>query len=138
MLGATLDGVPESFILGLSAVAGGGVSTAFFVAVVVSNLPEGMASAAESGGQDGTPRNRILLMWIGVIAVSAVAAAAGAAVARLSLRTGAVPQAFAAGALLMMLIDDLVPEAREDAGLGAGLLAVLGFAVAFALHEMGA
>ena len=47
-------------------------------------------------------------------------------------------KAFAAGALLTMLTDDLIPEARELAGLGAGLAAELGFAVAFALHQEGA
>jgi ZIP family zinc transporter len=76
-------------------------------------------------------------MWGGVIAVAGLAAAAGALVGEASGRSGALAQAFAAGALLTMLTDDLVPEAREDAGIGAGLLAVLGFAVAFALYQMG-
>jgi len=138
MLGATLDGVPESFILGLSIVSGSGTSLAFLVAVLVSNLPEGMASAAELGGEGGMPKQRILLMWVGVIGVAALAAAAGALVGEASGHSGALAQAFAAGALLTMLTDDLVPEAREDAGIGAGLLAVLGFAVAFALYQMGA
>jgi ZIP family zinc transporter len=133
-----LDGVPESFILGLSIVSGSGTSLAFLVAVLVSNLPEGMASAAELGGEGGMPKQRILLMWVGVIGVAAVAAAAGALVGEASGHSGALAQAFAAGALLTMLTDDLVPEAREDAGIGAGLLAVLGFAVAFALYQMGA
>ena len=137
MLGATLDGVPESFILGLSTVAGGGVSAAFFVAVVVSNLPEGMASTAELTAAGGTARKHILLPWLAVVAASAVAAGVGALVPGLSGHTGAFAEAFAAGALLTMLTDDLIPEARSDAGLSAGLLAVLGFAVAFALHVLG-
>jgi zinc transporter, ZIP family len=138
MLGATLDGVPESFILGLSVVAGGGVSLPFFVAVVVSNLPEGMASTAEQGDGRGAHTKRLLLMWLAVIGVSALAAAAGALTAGVSKHAGAYAESFAAGALLTMLIDDLIPEARSDAGVGAGLLAVLGFAVSFALHELGA
>ncbi len=138
MMGATLDGVPESFILGLSVVTGSGVSLAFLVAVVVSNLPEGMASAAELAGDGGMPKRRILLAWLGVIAVAAIAAAAGAAVGGSSGQIDEVAQAFAAGALLTMLTDDLIPEARGDAGIGAGLLTVLGFAVAFALYQMGA
>jgi len=137
MLGATLDGIPESFILGLSAVAGDGVSVAFFVAVVVSNLPEGMASTAELGEGDRASKHRILLMWLGVLGASAVAAGIGAVVFDANSRAAAVAQAFAAGALLTMLTDDLIPEARGDAGIGAGLLTVLGFAVAFALYEMG-
>lgn len=138
MLGATLDGVPESFILGVSTIAGGGVSAAFLAAVIVSNLPEGMASAAELSGEHGVSKGRILLMWVAVICVAALAAAAGALVNEASGRSGALAQAFAAGALLTMLTDDLVPEAREEAGISAGLLAVLGFAVAFGLYQMGA
>jgi zinc transporter, ZIP family len=138
MLGATLDGIPESFILGLSLVAGAGVSVAFFVAVVVSNFPEGMASASELDGDGTSPAGPILLMWLGVMAASAVAAGLGASFGGLTTYSGAVAQAFAAGALLTMLTDDLVPEAREEAGVGAGLMAVFGFAVAFGLHQMGA
>ena len=137
LLGATLDGVPESFILGLSLASGGDLGLAFFVAVLVSNFPEGMASAAEMAEGPGGGRRRILLTWLMVVAASAVAAAAGAVAAMVTAASGALAQAFAAGALLTMLMDDLIPEARERAGIGAGLLGVLGFAVAFALHQRG-
>ncbi len=138
LMGATLDGIPESFILGISVAAGAGVSVPFLVAVAVSNLPEGMASAADLGGESGFSERRILSMWAVVVAVSAVAAFVGARVGSMGAQTGAAAQAFAAGALLTMLTDDLIPEARERAGLGAGLAAVLGFALAFALHRLGA
>jgi len=136
LMGATLDGIPESFILGISVAAGGGVSLPFLMAVAVSNLPEGMASASElAKDPDYSPR-RILGMWGVVVCVSALAAGLGAFVATLGTVTGAAAQAFAAGALLTMLTDDLIPEARERGGLGAGLAAVLGFAVAFGLHQL--
>jgi len=77
-------------------------------------------------------------MWGTVVVVSAAASGLGAFMATLVTVTGALCKAFAAGALLTMLTDDLIPEARELAGLGAGLAAVLGFAVAFALHQAGA
>lgn len=137
LMGATLDGVPESFILGISITAGAGVSVPFLVAVIASNLPEGMASAAELRDDPEFPERRILAMWTVVIVASAVSAALGALVGGGSASTGAAAQAFAAGALLTMLTDDLVPEAREKGGLGAGLAAVVGFAFAFALHELG-
>ena len=134
LMGATLDGIPESLILGISIAAGGGLSLPFLVAVVVSNLPEGMASAAVLGKDPNYPTRRILTMWVIVMCISAVAAGLGAFVGTLVTMTGAVGQAFAAGALLTMITDDLIPEARELGGLGAGLAAVMGFAVAFALH----
>ncbi|MCM5570819.1 ZIP family zinc transporter [Burkholderiaceae bacterium FT117] len=138
LMGAMLDGIPESFILGLSIATGTGLSVPFLLAVVISNFPEGMASAAELRGQPGFSDRRILVMWGIVIAVSALAAAVGATVSA-SGNAGAVAaaEAFAAGALLTMLIDDLVPEARERGGLGAGLVSVMGFAVAFVLHQIG-
>jgi zinc transporter, ZIP family len=43
---------------------------------------------------------------------------------------------FAAGALLVMLIDSMVPDARQDAGCGAGLVTVLGFALAARLSRV--
>ena len=138
LMGATLDGIPESLILGISIAAGGGLSLPFFVAVIVSNLPEGMASAAVLGKDPDYPTRRILCMWATVVVVSAAASGLGAFMATLVTVTGAFSKAFAAGALLTMLTDDLIPEARELAGLGAGLAAVLGFAVAFALHQAGA
>ena len=138
LMGATLDGVPESFILGISVASGGSVSIPFLLAVIVSNLPEGMASAVELGDGSEYSDRRILEMWGVVVGVSMVAAGLGAAIAGTGWTTGAAAEAFAAGALLTMLIDDLVPEARERGGIGAGLAAVFGFAVAFALHELGA
>ena len=137
LMGATLDGIPESLILGISIAAGGGVSLPFLVAVVVSNLPEGMASAAVLGKDPNYPTRRILGMWLIVVCISAVAAGFGSYLGTLVTMTGAIAQAFAAGALLTMITDDLIPEARELAGLEAGLAAVIGFAVAFALHRAG-
>ena len=135
LMGAALDGIPESLILGISIAAGEGLSLPFLVAVFVSNLPEGMASAAVLGRDPNYPTRRILGMWIIVICISGVAAWLGSFVATLVPLTGALAQAFAAGALLTMITDDLIPEAREFAGLKAGLAAVVGFAVAFALHR---
>ena len=138
LMGAMLDGIPESLILGIAIAAGGGLSLPFLVAVVVSNLPEGMASAAELEGDPNYSSRRILVMWAKVVGISAIAAGVGAFISTLGTITGAGAQAFAAGALLTMITDDLIPEARERAGLGAGLAAVFGFAVAFTLHQLGA
>jgi ZIP family zinc transporter len=135
-MGAALDGIPESFILGISIASGAGLSLPFLMAVVVSNLPEGMASAAELKDDPAYTVGRILRMWCVVVGVSAATAGLGAFVGTSRSMTGAAAQAFAAGALLTMLVDDLVPEARERGGLGAGLAAVFGFAVAFALHQL--
>lgn len=136
VLGTVLDGVPESIILGATLVEGGAVSAAFIVAVFVSNVPESM-SATSGLLAAGWSRARVLGMWVGVVAVSVAAAAAGYAV------YDTVPQldatfvlAFAAGAMLVMLADTMMPHAFEYAGRTAGLMTTFGFALTFALVQL--
>ena len=135
VLGSVLDGIPESFVLGLT-VLQGGVSISLLAAVALSNLPEGMSSS--SGLKEaGWPRSRVLGMWSAVVLVSAVAAAAGYAMLDpASGRTGALAQSFAAGALLAMLADTLLPEAYAVEGVLTGPLVVTGFAVSLALSAV--
>jgi ZIP family zinc transporter len=135
VLGSVLDGIPESFVLGLT-VLQGGVSLSLLVAIALSNLPEGMSSS--SGLKvAGWPRGRVLAMWSVVVLVSAVAAAAGYALLDpASGWTGALVQAFAAGALLAMLATSLLPQAYVVEGVLTGLLVVVGFAVSLAMSAV--
>lgn len=133
LLGAGLDGIPESLIIGLSLTLGGTVETAFLVSVAVSNIPEGLASASAQH-RAGEPTGPILARWAVIVAMSAVFGAIGFAVFdELPARAVAVTQAFAAGALLTMVMDTMAPEAFRDAGRLTGLIAVAGFALAFFL-----
>jgi zinc transporter, ZIP family len=136
VLGTLLDGVPESFILGLTVVTGGGVSLAFLAAVFLSNLPESMAA---SYGLDmaGWKRSTALWMWAALVALSAASAVVGFAVfSAMPTLGGALVQAFAAGALLTMLADTMMPEAFEFSGKAVGLFTVLGFGVAIAISSL--
>lgn len=136
VMGSVLDGIPESFVLGLT-VLQGGVSLPLLFGVAISNLPEGMASS--SGLRiAGWPLSRIVLMWAAVVLVSALAAACGFVL----LDPGAdgaggdgpaIAQAFAAGALLTMLCDTMLPEAYEEERAFTGALVVLGFAASLGL-----
>jgi zinc transporter, ZIP family len=132
VLGSVLDGIPESFVLGLT-VLQGGVSLALLVAVVLSNLPEGMSSSSGLKAA-GWPRSRVMAMWSVVVLVSALASAAGYAMLDpASGGTGALVEAFAGGALLAMLANSLLPEAYDVEGVVTGPLVVVGFAVSLAL-----
>jgi zinc transporter, ZIP family len=135
VLGSVLDGIPESFVLGLT-VLKGGVSVSLLAAVALSNLPEGMSSS--SGLKEaGWPRNRVLAMWSAVVLASGLAAAAGYTLLDpASGRTGAFAQSFAAGALLAMLADTLLPEAYAVEGVSTGFLVVAGFAISLALSAI--
>jgi ZIP family zinc transporter len=132
-LGALLDGIPEQLVLGLGLASGGGVSVALLGSVFVSNLPEGLGSAAELRAAGRSPRS-IILLWGGVALCCTLATAAGFALAELlptPVATGV--NGFAAGALLVMLTDSMIPEAQERAPGTAGVATVLGFALAMAL-----
>jgi zinc transporter, ZIP family len=135
VLGSVLDGVPESFVLGLT-VLQGGVSLSLLAGVALSNLPEGMSSSSGLKAA-GWPQRRVVLLWSVVVVVSAVSAAAGFVLLDpASGRTGALVQAFAAGALLAMLADTLLPEAYKVEGVLTGSLVVVGFAVSLALSAI--
>ena len=135
VLGSVLDGIPESFVLGLT-VLQGGVSVSLLAGVALSNLPEGMSSSSGLKAA-GWPQGRVVLMWSAVVLVSALAAAAGYAMLDpASGRTGALVQAFAGGALLAMLADTLLPEAYAVEGVLTGPLVVAGFAVSLALSAI--
>jgi ZIP family zinc transporter len=135
-LGAFLDGIPEQAVLGISLAAGQGVGVALLLAIFVSNLPEAMGSADEMR-KAGRSRGAILRLWLIVAAICTVATVAGYAAAdAVSGDLRAAIDGFAAGALLVMLIDSMIPDAREDAGRTAGLVTVLGFALAAGLSSI--
>ena len=135
-LGAFLDGIPEQLVLVIGIAAGGGVSAGLLVAIFVSNLPEAIGSATEmhAGGRE---RGWILRLWLAVAGICIAATAVGYLAAdSASGELTAIINGFAAGALLVMLIDSMIPDAREGAGRVAGLVATLGFAVALWLSSM--
>jgi ZIP family zinc transporter len=135
-LGAFLDGIPEQLVLGIAIGSGEPLGLGLIVAIFISNLPEGTGSASEML-RGGTSRRDVLTLWVGVALVCTAATVVGWAIASGApgeLR--ATIDGFAAGALLVMLIDSMIPDAREGAGRHAGLLATLGFAVAAALSSL--
>jgi ZIP family zinc transporter len=135
VLGAVLDGIPESVVLGAGLLAGEGVSTAFIVAVFMSNLPEGLAGSTGLSAA-GWSRARVIGLWTLVALVAAAAAAFGyVALDGASPEVTAFTLAFAGGAVLTMLADTMMPEAFEHGGRVVGLMTTVGFGVAFFLHH---
>jgi ZIP family zinc transporter len=133
VLGTVLDGIPESFVLGSSLLQEGVVPTAVVVGVFVSNVPEALSGSAGLL-QAGWTRRRVFRMWSYVVAASVASTMLGyALIDAIPTAGGAFVTAFAAGALLVMLADTLIPEAFELGGREAGLLTALGFAVGFGL-----
>jgi zinc transporter, ZIP family len=134
-IGALMDGIPESVVLGLSLLGGAGVGVPVLVAIFISNLPEGLSSAAGMK-RSGRSARYVFGVWCGIALASGLAGLLGALLLQsASPVTIAVITAVAAGAILAMIADTMIPEAFERAHLFTGLIAVVGFMVAFAIER---
>ena len=135
-LGALLDGIPESIVIGLSLIAGEAVSIVAVCAIFLSNLPEGLSSAAGMK-QAGRSARYIFSVWIGIAVICGVASLMGySAFRHCSGQVVAATTAIAAGAILAMLVDTMVPEAYEAEHEFNGLITVFGFLAAFFLSHL--
>ena len=136
VLGTLLDGIPESAVLGMTLVGGGGVSLSLLAGIWVSNFPEALGGSVNMLNS-GWSKRKIRILWLSVLGVSALAAALGyAALEASSTLTGGFVGALAAGALLAMIADEMAPEAFDRASIYAGLATVAGFALAVGLTFM--
>ena len=134
-LGALLDGIPEQAVLGIGLASGEGISISLLAAIFVSNLPEAIGASTDLRKAKRS-KATILRMWGAVAVVCMLATMAGFAIADATsgdFKAGI--NGFAAGALLVMLVDSMIPDATEKAGRIAGLVTVLGFAVAAGLSS---
>jgi len=135
VLGAVLDGIPESVVIGASLLTRETASVAVIVAVFLSNIPESISASSELL-RDGWSRWRVLVLWLIVVATSTLAAGLGyVALEGASGSWISAIQAFAAGAILTMLADEMVPEAFEytEHNKTVGLALAFGFALSAAL-----
>jgi len=136
-VGALLDGIPESVVIGVSLLGGTGVSTVTVAAIFLSNVPEGLSSAAGMK-KAGRSARYVFGVWIGIALASGLAAMIGnVALADAGPDLIAAVTAVAAGAILAMLVDTMIPEATEATHDYSGLIAVVGFLLAFVLTKSG-
>jgi ZIP family zinc transporter len=134
-VGALLDGIPESIVIGVSLLAGRGVSWVAVVAVFLSNIPEGLSSSAGMK-KAGRSKGYVFGVWTTIAVISGVASLVGYTVFNHVSDAGiAATTAVAAGAILAMLVDTMIPEAFAEAHSFAGLITVVGFLVAFVLTK---
>ena len=136
-IGALIDGIPESIVIGLTLLHGGAVSMVAVIAIFISNVPEGLSSSAgmKKAGRSAT---YIFGVWTAIAIASGLAALAGYAVyERFPATVNAATTAVAAGAILAMLVDTMIPEAFRIAHNFAGLITVGGFLISFMLSKLG-
>jgi zinc transporter, ZIP family len=136
-LGSLLDGIPESIVIGVSMITSGAVSMIAVIAIFLSNVPEGLSSAAGMK-KAGRSVKYIFSIWAGIAIISGIASLVGFVVFRnFNSEVIAATTAVAAGAILSMLADTMIPEAFETAHNYAGLITVFGFLCAFLLSKFG-
>lgn len=136
LLGAVLDGIPESLAIGIGLAAGHGVGLSMMVAVFLSNFPEGI-SGAQGMKSAGKSNFYIISVWGVTIAISVCAAALGYAfLGNASKDVIAVTLSLAAGAILAMVADTMMPEAFEEGGRFIALATALGFFIAFVVSHL--
>ncbi|KRE81552.1 ZIP family metal transporter [Arthrobacter sp. Soil763] len=137
-VGALLDGIPESVVLGLGLVTGGAVSPAMLAAVFISNVPEGLSSTAGMK-KSGRSAGYVFGVWGGIALMSGLASLIGyATLQNAPAELVAFITATAAGAILAMLADTMIPEAFEEHHNLTGLIAAVGFLAAYTISQAGA
>jgi ZIP family zinc transporter len=135
-VGALLDGIPESIVIGLSLLQGGVVSSVAVAAVFLSNIPEGLSSSAGMK-KAGRSARYVFGVWGGIALISGIASVIGYTLFKgLSEQVVGGTTAVAAGGIMAMLVDTMIPEAFEDAHDLAGLITVLGFLTSFVLSKL--
>jgi zinc transporter, ZIP family len=130
VVGSVVDGVPESVIFGIQIGAGLAVSPSFLAAVIVSNIPQAIAPSADLR-VSGWGARKLGMLWAGVVLACGVAAALGFIATNVAPGvTGDRAAALAAGGLLAMLTNSLMPFAFERGGMLAGIATAIGFCLA--------
>jgi ZIP family zinc transporter len=136
-IGALLDGIPEAIVLGLSLLGGTGVGVPILTAIFISNVPEGLSSTAGMK-RAGRSFGFVFAVWGGIAAATGLAGLLGCLLLQdAPVELIAAVTAVAAGAILTMVADTMIPEAFERTHLYVGLIATLGFALSFSLQRMG-
>jgi ZIP family zinc transporter len=132
-----MDGIPESIAIGVTLIGGGTVGMVAVAAIFLSNLPEGLSSSAgmKKAGRTGW---YVFGVWTGIAIISAIASVIGYSVfSKFSPGVIAATTAVAAGAILAMLSDTMIPEAFEDEHDFTGFITVVGFLAAFLMTKLG-
>jgi ZIP family zinc transporter len=129
VLGIVLDGIPESIVIGLGIFEGGTVSIAMLAAVFISNLPEAIAGTTGMKA-GGWKKGKIFLLWLFIALICAASTVAGYSLFSSSSEHWlSFIQAFAGGAILVMLANSMMPESYEHGGKLAGIFTVIGFSL---------
>lgn len=130
-IGALLDGIPESIVIGLTLLAGQSVSKVAVFAIFLSNLPEGLSSSSGMK-KAGRSKKYIFSLWFGIALISGIASIAGYTLFdNCGQNIISAIMCLAAGAMLAMIVTTMIPEAYQEDRDWSGIITVVGFLISF-------
>jgi zinc transporter, ZIP family len=132
-----MDNIPENMALGISLVTGGAVNIVLIAAIFLSNFPEGLSSA-QGMKSNGRSKKYIVSLWSVAVVIGTISSVIGFTfLSNTSPSTISVAISFAAGAILVMLAESMIPEAHAEGGSSRiGIATMAGFAIAFILGRL--
>ncbi|MGP4081632.1 ZIP family metal transporter [Pseudalkalibacillus sp. R45] len=134
--GTLLDAIPESIIIGVNILQEGKIGWLFFIAVFISNFPEGLSSTVGLK-KNGYSHTKILSMWATVFVLTGLSALAGYLFLKNAMpETISIINAFAAGGIIAMVVDTMVPEAFKKGGPLVGFITSLGLLISLVLIQL--
>jgi zinc transporter, ZIP family len=137
LVGSIMDNIPENMVLGISLVTGGTVNIVLIAAIFISNFPEGLASS-EGMKTNGKSRKYIIGIWSIAVLIGTISTAIGFSIlSKANSSIISIAISFAAGAILVMLAESMMPEAYKEGGMKIGIATMIGFVVAFILGKIG-
>jgi ZIP family zinc transporter len=137
VLGSIMDGIPEAVVIGLSLLQNNRVSYVAVIAIFLSNIPESLSSSIGMRNA-GRSAKYILFLWTGICLLLGFSSLAGYALfSNFSAQVHAATMAVAAGAILAMISDTMIPEAFQLTRNFTGIIIVIGFLTAYLLSKMG-
>ena len=136
LVGSVMDNIPENMALGISLITGGAVNIVLIVAIFISNFPEGLASTAGMK-TNGKNSKQILVLWSIAVVISTISSVIGFKIlSNTSPFLISISISFAAGAILVMLAESMIPEAYEEGGIKRGIATMMGVVIAFVLGKL--
>jgi ZIP family zinc transporter len=136
LVGSVMDNIPENMALGISLVTGGVVNIVLIAAIFISNFPEGLASSSGML-QNGKSRKHVIGLWLIAVVIGTASTAIGYSIlSKADSSIVSIAISFAAGAILVMLAESMMPEAYEEGGMKVGIATMIGFGIAFILGKI--
>jgi len=131
-IGLLLDAIPEALTIGAQ-LAQHPISITLITGLFIANYPEALSSS-KGMKEQGFSTARVLILWTSIMVITGTLAALGSVVfAESSESVVSFLESLAAGAMMTVIAETMLPEAYAMGGAIAGISTLLGFLVIITL-----